>query len=308
MMDQFYMLRAFVAATEHRSLSKAATSLGVTTGTISKAIARLETDIQTRVLHRTTRSVTLTAEARSYYLSCRRLLEELDEANRRIRHEREVYRGRLRLVVHPMLVNETFSSFVSSYRAIAPNVNLTVSVQAGAVNLYDGHFDVAILPPHLVEQSAMIRRTLSKCTEVFVASPAYLNRYGTPRQAADLAEHFLLVDSRSRQLDTNAIELFEDGRRIGVVPISSMDGDEALVRAAALTGTGIASLPEAMVHEDIAIERLVSVLPNCSTSDADVEICLFYSHRDLLPARFRVFIDFCAEFFRGNKRSLDNVK
>ena len=77
-MDQLYMLRAFVAAARHRSFSKAAASLGVSTSSVSKAIAKLETSIQTRVLHRTTRSVTLTEAAQPYYLSCCRLLEELD--------------------------------------------------------------------------------------------------------------------------------------------------------------------------------------------------------------------------------------
>jgi DNA-binding transcriptional LysR family regulator len=299
-MDQLYMLRAFVAATQHRSFSKAADELGVTTGSISKAIAKLESSIQTRLLHRTTRSVTLTEAAQSYYLSCCRLLEELDEANRRVTREREVDSGKLRLVVHPMLVSETFSRFISSYHAIAPNVNLIVSVQQGAVNLYDGHFDMAILPPHLVEQSAVIRRTLSRSSRVLVASPGYLNRYGTPEHATDLSEHFLLIDPRARQQGTNFIELIVDGRRVSVLPKSSMDGNEVLLRAAALTGTGIAILPEAMVHEDIALGQLIPVLPDCSTPEKGVEICLFYSHRELLPVRFRTFVDFCTEFFRND--------
>lgn len=299
-MDQLYMLRAFVAATQYRSFSKAAASLGVTTGSISKAIAKLEASIQTRVLHRTTRTVTLTEAAQSYYLSCCRLLEELDEANRRIAQEREVDSGRLRLVVHPMLVSETFSRLVSSYHAIAPNVNLMVSVQEGPVNLYDGHFDIAILPPHLVEQSAVIRRTLSKSSKVMVAAPGYLDKYGIPGGAAELSGHFLLLDPQLRQKGTNFIELLEDGRRVSVLPMSSMDGNEVLLRAAALTGTGIAALPEAMIRDDIAMGHLVQVLPECATSDSGVEICLFYSHRELLPARFRTFVDFCTEFFRLN--------
>lgn len=300
-MDQLYMLRAFVAATQHKSFSKAATSLGVTTGSISKAIAKLEAAIQTRVLHRTTRSVTLTEEAQAYYLSCCRLLAELDEANRRITEEREVDSGRLRLVVHPMLVSDTFSQLVSNYNAIAPNVNLTVSVQENVVNLYDGHYDIAIVPPHLVEQSAVIRRTLSKSSKVLAASPAYLARHGVPVHAADLSAHFLLVDPRLRQQDSNFIDLFEDGRPVRVLPMASMDGNEALLRAAALTGTGIAALPEAMIHRDLANGQLVHVLQGCSTSESDVEVCLFYSHRELLPARFRTFVDFCTTFFRGER-------
>jgi DNA-binding transcriptional LysR family regulator len=298
MMDQLYMLRAFVAATQHKSFSKAAASLGVTTGSISKAIAKLEAAVQTRLLHRTTRSVTLTEEAQNYYLSCCRLLQELDEANRRIMQQREVDSGNLRLVVHPMLVNGTFLKLVSDYHAIAPNVNLTISVQENGVNLYDGRYDIAIVPPHLVEQSAVIRRTLSKTSNVLVASPSYLSKHGTPMHAEDLSRHFLLIDPQLRQPDSNFIELLEDGRLVRVFPMASTDGSEALLRAAALAGTGIAALPEAMIHRDVAHGHLVQVLPGCSTSDSDVEICLFYSHRELLPARFRTFVDFCTAFFR----------
>jgi DNA-binding transcriptional LysR family regulator len=301
-MDQLYMLRAFVAAARYQSFSKAAESLNVTTGSISKAIAKLEGCIQTRILLRTTRSVSLTEAAQPYYLICCRLLEELDEANRRISQEHEVNGGRLRLVVHPMLVNETFSRLVRRYRAIAPDVSLVVSVQDSVTNLYDGRFDIAILPPHLVEQSAVIRRTLSRSPRILVASPAYLEQYGMPKTASELANHFLLVDPESRKKNADSIDLHEDGRRVSVSPLSSMDGNEVLLRAAALTGTGIATLPETMVREDIDMGHLVHILPECTTSDSNVEICLFYSHRELLPARFRTFVDFCAEFFRAPGR------
>jgi DNA-binding transcriptional LysR family regulator len=301
-MDQLYMLRAFVAAARYQSFSKAAESLNVTTGSISKAIAKLEGCIQTRVLLRTTRSVSLTESAQPYYLICCRLLEELDEANRRISQEHEVNGGRLRLVVHPMLVSETFSRLVRGYHAIAPNVSLVVSVQDSAANLYDGRFDIAILPPHLVEQSAVIRRTLSRSPRILVASPAYLKQYGTPDTASQLANHFLLLDPESRKKNADFIDLCEGGRRVSVSPMSSMDGNEVLLRAAALTGTGIATLPETMVREDIDMGHLVHVLPECMASDSNVEICLFYSHREMLPARLRMFIDFCAEFFRAPAR------
>jgi DNA-binding transcriptional LysR family regulator len=302
-MDQLYMLRAFVAAARYQSFSKAADSLNVTTGSISKAIAKLEGCIQTRVLLRTTRSVSLTEAAQPYYLICCRLLEELDEANRRIAREHEVNGGKLRLVIHPMMVSETFSRLVRRYRAIAPDVSLLVSVQDDPANLYDGRFDIAILPPHLVEQSAVIRRSLSRSPCILVASPAYLELYGMPGSASELAGHFLLVDPESRKRSADFIELHEGGRRVSVSPMSSMDGNEILLRAAALTGTGIATLPERMVREDIAMGHLVHILPACTTSDSNIEICLFYSHRELLPTRLRTFVDFCTDFFRAPERA-----
>jgi DNA-binding transcriptional LysR family regulator len=87
--------------------------------------------------------------------------------------------------------------------------------------------------------------------------------------------------------------------------MSSMDGNEVLLRAAALTGTGIATLPETMVREDIDMGHLVHILPDCTASDSNVEICLFYSHRELLPARLRTFVDFCADFFRAPARPVN---
>jgi DNA-binding transcriptional LysR family regulator len=261
MMDQLYMLRAFVAAAQHKSFSKAATSLGVTTGSISKAIAKLEAAIQTRVLHRTTRSVILTEEAQAYYLSCCRLLEELDVANRRITQEREIDSGELRLTVHPMLVSDTFARLVSNYHVIAPNVNLRVSVQESAVNLYDGHYDIVIVPPHHVEQSAVIRTTLAKSSNILVAAASYLEQFGTPMHAEDLFKHFLLVDPHLRQQDGTFIDLFEDGQPVRVLPMASMDGNEAILRAAALTGTGIAALPEATIRQDVANSQLIHICP-----------------------------------------------
>ncbi|MFM0084653.1 LysR family transcriptional regulator [Paraburkholderia sediminicola] len=217
-MDQLYMLRAFVAATQHKSFGKAAASLGVTMGSISKAIAKLKVAVQTRLLHRTTWSATLTEEAQTSYLSCCRLLQELYEANRRIMQQREVDSGNLRLVVHPMLVNGTFLRLMSDYQAIAPNVHLTVTVRVHVVNLYDGRYDIANVPPHLVEQSAVIRRTLSKTSSVLVASPSYLSKYGIPVRAEDLSRHFLLIAAQLRQRDSNFMDLFEDGPLVRVLP------------------------------------------------------------------------------------------
>jgi DNA-binding transcriptional LysR family regulator len=297
-MEQLYLLRAFVAAAQHRSFSRAAESLGVTTGSISKAIAKLEASTHTRLLHRTTRSVTLTEEAQWYYLSCRRLLEELDETNRRITQQREVDSGKLRLVVHPVLTAETLSKFLARYRTFAPNVNLMVSIQEGPLNLFDGKFDMAIQPSDLVEQSAVIRRSLLNSSRVIVATPRYLAQHGTPKRVSDLSQHVLLMPPHLRQRNSDEIELREDNKPVQVIPRSSIDGNDIFLRTAVKASAGIAALPEAMIRDDIDVGNLVPVLRNCIASDEELELCLFYAHRELLPARFRTFIDFCTEFFR----------
>ncbi|HVW50852.1 MAG TPA: LysR substrate-binding domain-containing protein [Trinickia sp.] len=291
------MLRAFVAAARHRSFSKAAVSLGVTTGSISKAIAKLEAALQVRLLHRTTRSVVLTEVAQPYFLSCCRLLEELDEANRRIVQERTLESGALRLAVHPTVAGAMLARLIGRYRRIAPNVNLIISAHDESVRLYDGKFDVAILPPHLVEQSTVIRRTLSRSARRWVASPRYMGAHGTPKSIADLSNHVLLLGPQERKGD-EPIKLLDSGRTVKILPKSSMTADDMTLRTAAIEGMGIALLPESIVRADVASGLLLPVLPDCTLDDGDLEICLFYSHRELLPARLRTFIDFCIDFFR----------
>jgi DNA-binding transcriptional LysR family regulator len=302
-MDQLYMLRAFVAAAQYQSFSKAADSLNVTTGSISKAIAKLEQHIHTRVLLRTTRSVSLTEAAQPYYVSCCRLLEELDEANRRITQEHYVNGGRLRLAVHPTLIGEPLSRMMLRYRTIAPDVGFSIFVQRSTTNLYDSRFDIAILPPDLVEQSAVVRRTLFRSPRILVASPAYLQEYGTPKSASMLSSHFLLHDPESTKRSANSVELWEGGRRVTVSPISLMEGNEVLLRATVLAGGGITALPRMMVDNDVRNGRLIQILPDCATLESSQEICLFYLHRKLLPARIRTFVDFCADFFKAEMPS-----
>lgn len=297
-MDQFNKFRAFVLVAEKQSFSKAAQALGVTTGAVSRIILRLEKEVHLRLFHRTTRSVMLTDEARPYYETCCRMLEEMDEANRRITNARETESGRLNLVVHPGLSSSTLSRLVTRYRDMSPNVNLNVSVQNCVVNLASGRIDIAIFPSRLVEQPTVIRRTLSISPGMLVASPEYLHKYGAPMRASCLDKCFLLLNEASSRAGDHGLKLLEDGKRIKVPATSSMTGDEQYLRAAALAGAGIAVLPEMMVHDDIKSGCLMPVLPHCSVLDSEVDICLFYAHRDMLSARLRTFVNFCIEFFR----------
>ena len=298
-MDQFFKFRAFVLVAEKQSFSKAADALGVTTGAVSRTILKLEEEVHIRLIHRTTRSVALTDEAKSYYETCCRMLEEMDEANRRITQAREGECGKLNLVVHPALAGLMFARFVGSYRDLAPKVNLNVRVQNSVCNLNDGRFDVAILPSRLVEQPTVIRRDLLTSPAALVASPEYLDRCGAPARASALETRFLLLSQDGSRSESRAIEMLEDRKRVKVVATSRMNGDELHVRASALDGVGIAVLPQAMVRDDIQSGSLVHVLPSCMVLSNEIELCLFYAHRELLSARLRTFVNFCMEFFRA---------
>jgi DNA-binding transcriptional LysR family regulator len=128
--------------------------------------------------------------------------------------------------------------------------NLMVSVRQEAVNLSNGEYDMAIVARHLVEQAAIIHRTLWKSPRVLADSPGYLRKHGTPQRAPTCRGMRCCSTPGLRQYGTHFIEFLEHGRPVSVLPMSSIDGDEVLVRAAALAGTGIAVLPEATIRED----------------------------------------------------------
>lgn len=296
-MDQLTTLRAFVTTARLQSFSKAAHTLGVSCCAVSRAIADLEARVQTRLLYRTTRTVTLTEDARNYFHSCVRLLEELDEAHRRIAHERCTNEGELRLVVHPMIAPEMLSRLVREHRANAPHVHLVVSVSDCPVNLLDGTFDIGILPPGLVGQASVIRRTLRHSRRVLVASPSYLAACSPVDSVDDLQEHGILINGDRSDGGDGVFETLHRGRRLAVRASTVIEGSDLILRTFALAGMGIAWIPEETVAADLAAGQLQRVPLEGGFDDTRVELCLFYPDREFTSARCRTLIELCVRFF-----------
>jgi DNA-binding transcriptional LysR family regulator len=306
-MDQLTTLRAFVTTARLQSFNKAARTLGVSCCAVSRAIADLEARVQTRLLYRTTRTVTLTEDARNYFHSCVRLLDELDEAHRRITHERCTNAGELRVVVHPMLAPEMLSRLIGEYRATAPDVRLVVNVSDCPVNLLDGTFDMGILPPDLVDQASVIRRTLTLSQRVLVASPAYLAASSPLDSIDDLEYHAILMNGDRRDRGDGAFEMFHCGRRLAVRASTVIEGSDLVLRTYALEGMGIASIPEETVAADLAGGQLQRVLSNDGFDYSAVELCLFYPEREFTSARCRSLIELCVRLFGQKLHESDPV-
>lgn len=190
-MDRLDALRAFVAVAEHRSFSGAARQLHMSTAVVSRAITGLEDDLGVPLVHRTTRSVTLTSEGQAFVARCREALETLDDARRELQGGRAEPRGLLvvnapvvfgRLHVLPILAR-----LLRTYPALA--VRLTLSDHLA--RLAEDGIDVAVRAGELTD-SALLAVRLVSVQRVPVASPAYLAARGTPSVPADLAAHDLI--------------------------------------------------------------------------------------------------------------------
>ncbi len=297
-MDQLTMLRTFVTVVRRRSFSKAARDLGVSVGSVSRAISELESRVQTRLLHRTTRVVALTEDAKTYFLSCAQLLDELDEANRTITDKRWGRTGEIRLVAHSMTVPDMLPRLIEAHRIDTPDVRLRIIINDGTVNLLEGRFDMAILPPDMVDQGSVIRRTLICSRRILVASPSYLAVAPSIRSAADLAAQSLLLSVDHHEHSNRMLEMKEGDRRVAIPANALIEGDDMSLRACALAGLGIARVPEETVSTDLAAGRLQRVLPHCELTDDGVELCLFYPDREFISARCRALVDLCVSLFR----------
>jgi len=284
-------MTAFVTVCETESLTKAARRLGLSPSVMSRQIAALEARLGTRLFHRTTRSLSLTDAGARYLEQARRILSDLDEAERVAQSERSAPSGRLsvtaplifgRLHVAPLLAR-----FVRQY----PKVSVELSLSDRFVNVVEEGHDLAIRIGHLPD-SQLVARRFGETRRCVVASPAYLAKAGTPRHPRDLASFDVIAFTPlSPPLDWHFVEAGEDLRIRAEPRFITNSGDTAI--SLALDDGGIARVLYYQVREPIREGRLVEVL--APFAPEPLPIYAVYSSARLLSAKVRAFIELIAE-------------
>ncbi len=294
-LEDMVSMAMFARVVEAKSFTGAAAVLGVSKSVVSKRVAALESRLATRLLHRTTRRLSLTPEGVRLYERCTQMLRAADEASELAASEGDAPRGVLR-VSSPMTFSDLYlgdavAEFVRRY----PAVRVEVSVSNPMVDLIVERVDVAIRITPKLGGSSLVARRLAKTRKVVCASPSYLRERGIPRAPDDLRAHSCL---RFSQLPAEVEWRFRRGARDVVVPVMGpivADNSETL-RRGALAGAGLIVLPVYYAAMDLAEGRLVSVLGDW---ELDVlGIFAVYSSGRLVPAKVRAFVDFLAERLR----------
>ena len=289
-------LAFFAAVVKQGSLSAAARELEVSPPAVSKRLAQLERRLGVRLLHRTTRRVSLTAEGEVYVEVGRRILSEIEELERRIGSARAAPRGLLRLNATLGFGRIYVAPVVSAFRRRYPEVEVLLELTDRPVNLTDEAFDVGIRFGDLPD-ARIVARKIATNRRLLCASPKYLDQRGRPAIPHDLTRHDCIV---LRQNDSafGTWKLVR-GRRSESVkvrgPLSSNDG--SVVLGWALDGHGILMRAEWEIADHLRAGRLERVLSDCALPSAD--IYAVYPERHHLSARVRVFVDFLVERFRA---------
>jgi DNA-binding transcriptional LysR family regulator len=259
----------FVMVVEAGSFSKVAEQLSLTNSVVSKRIARLEQALNTQLLYRTTRKLSLTDAGATFYGKARLAKLAVQEAQDAITGYSEDVRGTIKLtmpVVSARLVlSEALANFCHDY----PNVNVEVSIDNNFVDIIEQGYDLAIRTAHL-EDSSLIARRLIDSDWVVCASTTYLENAGTPINPRELSEHSCLIYQYEGAGSGQWV--FKDQSQEYTVKVNGRFRSNNLnsLRQAALSDLGIAYLPKALIHEDLINGSLVSVLGGLTGKDLGI--------------------------------------
>jgi DNA-binding transcriptional LysR family regulator len=293
-MDRIEELRLFVAVAELRSFAQAARRLSISPAQASKLIARLEDRLNTRLLNRTTRDVSLTDGGSAFHPRARVLVEEFDQLERSA-EETATPRGLLRITAPVTFGIRQLSSVLFDFAAAYPDVGLEVSFTDRMVNLVEEGFDVAVRIGRLAD-SSLIARKLATVRAITVASPGYLAKRGEPRQPGELQNHEVILDLN---LPDPYVWMFGRGAERAEARVTGRlrFANPFICAAAACAGLGIARVPAFAAAEELRKGLITALLRNCEPDP--VILHAVYPHARHLASKVRAFVDFLAQRFSG---------
>jgi DNA-binding transcriptional LysR family regulator len=297
-MNQLQAMRVFLKVAETESFGRAAAALDISNAVVTRYVSLLETHLNTRLLNRTTRSVSLTEAGRTYADGCRAIIEQVEAVEASVASSAVDPSGTLKLVASASFSLLELTPMLRAFQDQYPSVRVHLTLLHRPVDLVDEGFDVGIVVPHMVNSGTLINRPLFKVAAVLVASPDYLAQRGTPARPAALSKHQFLAPSAEIHGSTwsfvSASGVQEDVALDPAYTVNSWP----MLRQAALLGMGIAVQPESYVTQDIESGELVRLLPKYSVKDAEKEVSIVYPGRRHVSAKTRSFVDFALGYFR----------
>jgi len=286
-MDRLTAMRVFVTVVDLGSQSAAADHLEMSRPVVSRYLAELEDWIGARLMHRTTRKLSLTAAGSETLPRCRQLLELSGDLQAAVRTPDEAPRGLLRISVSTSFGQAQFADALTEYVRRFPGVNVDLQMLDRTVNLVDERIDLAIRASNDLDPNLIARR-LTVCRSVICASPAYLREHPAPQRVEDLSRYNCLTHS---YFGKSLWHFEQDGEPVSVPVQGNISANEAstLLRAA-VAGAGISMLPTYQAWEYLRSGELVRLLAHAEPRTMDMYAV--YASRKHMPATLRSMLDF----------------
>lgn len=288
-MDRIDLFRVFIRVVDCASYTRAADILGMPRSSVSAAIMELEQRVGARLLHRTTRKVSPTIDGQAFYDRCLRVIEDVEEAEALFRNTDAAPAGKIRVDVPGRIGRLIIAPALPDFLTAYPDIEIELGVTDRAINLVEDSVD-CVLRVGPLRDSGMIARAVGELTLINVASPSYVEQFGTPRAPADLANHLAVNYASPSSGRVEPWEWVEKGEVItkamnGRVTVNSA---EAYI-ACCLAGLGLIQIPAYDVRAHLASGDLVEVMPGHRAES--MPMTLLYPHRQHLSRRLQAFVD-----------------
>lgn len=304
-MDTLRSMRIFTLVAQAGSFSAVARSLNLTTGAVSRAVSELEERLKVRLLHRTSRRVTLTPQGEIYARSALRILADVADAEGEARGTHETPEGVLRVALNEAVGQEWVMLAVSEYRKLYPNVAVQLKPYVQPPDLFSGIADVALISASSLADSDLVCRVLGATRNILCASPAYLREHRAPRELRGLKSHAGLVADVpglpsydwffDRTQDAGALHI--NGKLI----VTSVDSLICAMRQ----GMGIGMVPAIAVAGALRDGSLLRVLP--AHTGGGMNIYALYPSRRFVDAKIRTWIEFLQQFVARLNAAVDDL-
>ena len=298
-MNKLQAMEVFVQVVDAGGFTRASESLQLPKATVSTLVAGLETALSVKLLHRTTRQVSVTADGAAYYERCLRILADVKDAEESLSRTRLSPSGRLRVDAPTGLSNEILVPALPSFFEQYPDIQLELGCSDRPVDLIEEGVDCAVRGGQLAD-STLIARRVGLLNFVTCAAPAYLERFGTPTHPRDLERHRCINYFSSKTGKIYRWDYSRDGERIemalpGVVALN----DSNAYLTAGLAGLGIIMMPDVQLNNHGGNgSRLVRVLQDWVTDPLPLHVV--YPQNRHLSAKVRVFVEWVADLMASH--------
>ena len=294
-------IAVFVRVVQLKGFAAAGRDLGLTAPSISKQIARLETELGVPLLHRTTHNLFLTDAGHEFFERCVRGLAQIEEARAAAQSFNDELRGKMRVHATLSVGQALIAPALIDFMAANPLIHIDLEMSSVPVNPMEHQVDIAILTKTTRESNptagkighvSIGRRVLGRVRQMVVASPQYLERAGRPETIEDIKDRNCLVYvTQSTSSENWAFYNARQDITLKVEPVLRSNNWLA-IRSAASSGLGIARLPDFTVRDELASGRLVALFEDQVRSDQQVLALFPKSQR--MPAKMRLLLDFLA--------------
>lgn len=292
--DKFHLMKVLNEVVTHGSFTKAALELKMPVSSVSKAVQQLESSLNTKLLHRTTRSLSLTDSGNTYFAASRNMLNQLQDLEEKLTQQGDAPVGLLKVAAPTALGQCLIVPKIISFMEHYPQVKVELTLTENLIDITEQGFDLVIRSRDIDTLAPLYKIELGTRLRKLVASPKYLDKHSLPN-SPDALKNEALLNYKGPQVESHW-QLSNDEKTVTVFPqavYTSNNYDS--IHQAALSGLGIANLYQYLIDEDIRTGRLIHVLPQWQQESRS--IYGIYQQRRDTSAKLDAFLSFITPLF-----------